>query len=240
MATTDPLYKTVKQQLTEALRQGKWKHGQKIASEPQLAERYGASVGTVRKAIGELVAENILVREQGRGTFVASHTPDYMLNVFFRIVDLEGHKELPTISRISMKRSRADKLTATQLHLRPRAPVIELETLLTLHGRPTILDRMRLPGHLFQDISELAFTRRDGTVYGLFQERFGITVVRTEEFITAVSADERTAELLGVPTGAPLLRIVRTAYTYKDVPVDTRVRLVDSTHHGYLSVLGNA
>ena len=216
MHARDTLYRSVKQQITEALGSGKWKHGQKIASEPQLAARFGVSVGTVRKAIGELEAENILVREQGRGTFVVSHTRDYMLNVFFRIVDAENHKELPTVSLIGMKRGRADRRTAALLNLAPRAPVIDIEALLSLKGRPTIFDRIRLPA-----------------------QRFGITVVRADERITAVAAGEREARLLGVARGTPLLRIQRVAYTYKDVPVDARVRLVDSSRHGYLSVLGS-
>jgi GntR family transcriptional regulator len=239
MTARDTLYRSVKQQITEALGSGKWKHGQRIASEPQLAARFGVSVGTVRKAIGELEAENILVRQQGRGTFVVSHTRDYMLNVFFRIVDADGHKELPTVSLIGMKRGRADRSTAALLELGPRAPVIDIEALLSLKGKPTILDRIRLPAQRFGELGEHLFARRTGTIYGLFQERFGITVVRADERITAVAAGEREARLLGVARGAPLLRIRRVAYTYKDVPVDARVRLVDSSRHGYLSVLGS-
>ncbi len=235
----ESLYRDVKQQITEALRSGKWKHGQKIASEPQLAERFGVSVGTVRKAVGELEAENILVREQGRGTFVVSHTRDYMLNVFFSIVDVDGHKELPTVSLLGMKRGRADRTTAALLKLTPRAPVIDIEAVLSLKGQPTILDRIRLPAQLFGELGEHLFKRRLGTIYGLFQERFGITVVRADERITAVAAGEREARLLGVAHGAPLLRIQRVAYTYKDVAVDARVRLVDSSRHAYSSVLGS-
>ncbi|MEO8080454.1 MAG: GntR family transcriptional regulator, partial [Caldimonas sp.] len=218
---------------------GRWKHGQKIASEPQLAARFGVSVGTVRKAVGELEAENILVREQGRGTFVVSHTRDYMLNVFFHIVDDAGKKELPTITLLSMRRGRADRRTAGLLDLSARAPVIDIEALLSLRGQPTILDRIRLPAQLFGELGEHQFKFRDGTVYGLFQERFGITVVRAEERITAVLAGEREAGLLGVARGAPLLRIQRVAFTYRDVPVDARIRLVDPTRHAYLSVHGN-
>ena len=63
--------------------------------------------------------------------------------------------------------------------------------------------------------------------------------MRADERITAVAAGEREARLLGVARGAPLLRIQRVAYTYKDVPVDARVRLVDSSRPAYLSVLGS-
>jgi len=233
-----PAYRVVKQQMTEALREGRWKHGQRIPSEPLLARRHGVSVATIRKAVGELVAENILVREQGRGTFVLSHTRDYMLNVFFRIVGRDGSKALPTTTLLGMRRGRADTETARLLRLKPRAAVLDIETLLALRGQPTILDRMRLPAALFPDLGESLFARRDGTVYGFFQARYGLTVVRTEEFITAVNAGVREAALLGVKPGTALLRIVRTAYTYKDQPVDTRVRLVACGAHGYLSTLG--
>lgn len=235
-----PLYRSVKQQITDALREGRWKHGQKIPSEPQLARRYDASVGTVRKAVGELVAENILVREQGRGTFVRTHGRDYMLNVFFRIVGSDGGHELPVVTLLSMRRARADRVTAGELRLKSRAPVFDIETLLTLDGEPAILDRMRMPTQLFPDLDESGFKRREGTVYGFFQDRYGITIVRADEFITAVSADDRTARLLKLTPGEPLLRIARTSYTYKDVPVDSRVRLVSCARHGYLSTLGKA
>jgi GntR family transcriptional regulator len=196
------------------------------------------SVGTIRKAVGELEAENVLVRQQGRGTFVASHTRDYMLNVFFRIEGRDGRKELPTATLLSMRRGRADRLTAKALELGARAPVIEIETLLRLHGKPTILDRAWLPAYLFPQLDEHQFLERDGTVYGMFQQRFGITVVRIAEYLTAVTADALAVRLLAVPPGAPLLRIERTAYSYKDQPVDFRIRLIDCREHGYMSLLG--
>ena len=69
-----PLYEQVKQAVLAALAQGEWKQGEAIPPEKNLAERFGVSIGTLRKAIDELAAENILVRHQGRGTYVAVHT----------------------------------------------------------------------------------------------------------------------------------------------------------------------
>ena len=238
MAARTPLYRALKLQFTEALREGRWKHGQKIASESVLAQRYGVSVGTVRKAVGELVAENVLLREQGRGTFVRTHGRDYMLSVFFRIVGKDGGHELPVVRLLSMTTGRADATTAEALRIKPRSPVIEVENLLSLDGRPAMLDRMRVPRSLFPDLTERVFAGRGATVYGFFQDHYGITVVRAQEFLTAVSADRRTADLLGVAPGEPLLRIARTSYTYRDQPVDHRIRLLSCAHHGYLSTLG--
>src|SRR5215216_1631155 len=72
--TFNPLYKEVKIRLTRGLAAGEWKPGEAIPSESKLAERFNVSIGTIRKAIDELVADRILLRQQGRGTFVATHT----------------------------------------------------------------------------------------------------------------------------------------------------------------------
>ena len=234
------LHRAVKLQITELIRQGKWKHGQRIPSEPQLARRFSCSIGTLRRAVGELVAENILLRQQGSGTYVRSHTRDYLLDVFFRIGQRDGHKELPTVTTLGLRRMRADGSTAQGLAIKPRASVIEIQTLLKIDGRPAILDRMRLPASLFPDLTESVFAQREGTVYGLFQDRYGVNVVRAEEFITAVAAGTEAASSLQVPVGEPLLRIERRAFTYKDQPVDMRERLVRCDHQGYLSLLGRS
>jgi GntR family transcriptional regulator len=113
------LYADVKRRLIGALSEGRWKHGEAIPSEEALARRYKVSVGTVRRAVSELVTENVLVRRQGSGTYVASHTRDYMLSVFFWIVDEKGGKELPRAEVLSYGEARADAGTAARLRLAP-------------------------------------------------------------------------------------------------------------------------
>lgn len=234
----NPRYLAVKQGITDALSAGRWQHGERIPSEPLLAKRYGVSIGTVRRAVGELVAEHVLVRTQGSGTYVASHTRDYMLNVFFRIADRSGRKELPRTEILAFDVVAADAAAARALRLRRGARIYRVRALLWTRGRPLIVDDMRIPLRLFPDLTADTLSMRSGTVFGLFQSRFGVTVVRTSEYIDAASAGADVARLLGVKPGSPVLRIERTAYTYKDQPVETRVRHVDSTAHGYVSVLG--
>ncbi|HXZ53020.1 MAG TPA: GntR family transcriptional regulator [Burkholderiales bacterium] len=233
-----PLYKAVKHKLTEELRTGRWRHGQAIPSEPVLANRYAVSVGTLRRAVGELVAENILVREQGRGTFVASHTRDYMLNVFFRIEDREGRRALPDSELLSFRLGRANRATAAALQIAIGDPVFQIRARLRLQGKAVILDDIRLPARLFPDLNERLFVDRDTTIYGMFQARYGITVARTTEVLTAQLADKLTCRLLDLQTPAAVLKVVRTAYAYKDLPVDWRMRYVNTRSHHYLSVLG--
>lgn len=233
-----PLYKEVKRLLTQSLAEGEWPPGVALPSETRLGERFRVSIGTVRKAIDELVAERILVRYQGRGTYVASHDARRMLFHFFHIVPAGGGKMQPVIELLSFERARADADSAARLHIAQGAPVFHIRNLLRLAGRPVALDAITLPAERFPRMSEKVFRERDSTIYQLYQERYGINVVRSAERLSATLADRSSAKLLGVPAGAPLLRIKRTALTYHNVPVELRTSLVNTAEHEYFSDLG--
>lgn len=228
----------VKRRITTALSEGRWRHGQPIPSEAVLAQRFGVSVGTVRRAVSDLVSENILVRRQGSGTYVWSHTRDYMLNVFFWIVDEADHKELPRIEVLSFRRARADTRTAALLGLPAGAPVIRVRALQHIGGRPMMLDDIRMPLRLFPGLDHDQFRKRDGTLYGFLQARFGVTVVRVKERLQARMAASRVRERLRLTAAAAVMRIERVAYTYRDLPVETRIRYVNTARLAYLSQLG--
>jgi len=233
-----PLYKEVKRLLTMSLAEGEWQPGVALPSETRLGERYHVSIGTLRKAIDELVAERILVRYQGRGTYVASHNARRTLFHFFHIVPASGGKEQPQIELLFFERTKADADGAGRLNIAPGAPVFRIRNLLRLAGKPVVLDEITLPAERFAGLSEKMFRERDSTIYQLYQERYGINVVRSAERLSATLADRPSAKLLEVAAGAPLLRIKRTALTYHNVPVELRTSLVNTAAHEYFSDLG--
>jgi GntR family transcriptional regulator len=233
-----PLYAEVKRRITKSLMEGDWPQGTPIPSEAQFAQRYAVSMGTVRKAIGELVAEKILVRQPGRGTFAANHNRDYMLDAYFHIVDREGNKEFPESTLLSFRRMKADAQVARHLRLRTEDRVFDFENLLRLQGRPAIFDHIRVPQAVFPDFDENAFRDRSMTIFGFYQARYGVTVTRLEEQLRAENANARVAQLLELDRGAALLKIERVGYTYDGTPVEYRERFVDTRHHAYLNVLG--
>jgi len=233
-----PLYKEVKRLLTQSLADGEWQPGVALPSEAKLGERYRVSIGTVRKAIDELVAERILVRHQGRGTFVAGHNARRTLFHFFHIVPADGGKEQPLTELLSFERAKADAGSAARLNIAPGAPVFRIRNLLRLRGRPVVLDEITLPAERFPRLSEKVFSARDSTIYQLYQERYGINVVRSAERLSAALADRPSAKLLGIPAGSPLLRIKRIALTYHNLPVELRTSLVNTAEHEYFSDLG--
>ena len=233
-----PLYREVKRLLTQSLIEGEWPAGAALPSETRLAERYNVSIGTLRKAIDELVAERIVTRHQGRGTFVATHNANRLMFHFFHIVGRDGGKEYPTTRTLSFKRGKAGADEARRLSIATGDPVFRIRNLLALTGKPVILDDIVLPQALFRDLTEKVFTVRDNTIYHLYQTRYGINVLRSSERLSAVLAGADAAKLLKVRTGAPLLAINRTALSFRDTPVELRRSLVNTAAHEYASDLG--
>ena len=234
-----PLYKEVKRHVMAALASGEWKPGAAIPAERRLSERYGTSIGTVRKAIDELCAENILIRQQGRGTFVARHTRDREAFHFLRIVPGRGPKAYPDVRLVAFARGKAGPDVAAALAVAPGASLFRIRNVLWLGTAPVIVDDIALSAARFAGLTERAFRERGSTIYRFYEEAFGISVVRTRERLRATRADAVAARLLDVPNGSPLLAIRRIAQSYRDVPVEYRISRVDTARHEYWADIGS-
>jgi GntR family transcriptional regulator len=233
----NPLYKEVKNRLMRGLVAGEWKPGQAIPSEWQLAGRYGVSVGTLRRAVDELVAEKIVQRRQGSGTFVTTHTEDHQLYYFFHIVGRNDGKEPPAHELVSFRMEKADGETASRLRVRRGERVYRIHNVLKLAGKPIVFDEIKLPATSFPDLTKALFAVRAGTIYGLYQARYGINVIRISERLSAARVSAQQAAGLKMREGEPALIIKRVAYTYHDTPVEYRVSCVNTDRHEYLSDL---
>ena len=227
-------YKEVKHALLAALAAQEWKGGEAIPSERRLAERFGISVGTVRKAIDELVAENVLVRHQGLGTFVAHHQRDRHFFRFFRVVGVGGDKRYPTVKLLSFEQAKASPSIAQLLAIAPGAGVYRFSNSLALDGDVVMIDRIVVPEARFHGLSEDALRDRPNTLYNFYQDVFNVYVTGIEERLRARLTDHTLAPLLGVPVGTPLLEIRRVAYSYQHVPVELRISSANTAKHEYL------
>jgi len=220
-----PLYQQIKTLILQSLQSGEWKPSTAIPSEQELAGRYKVSQGTVRKAIDELAAENLVVRRQGKGTFVATHAERQVQYRFLRLVS-ENHDpavEGPAQRRIiDCKRTRANAEVARGLALRSGDAVLQVRRVLSFAGVPTILEDLWLPGGPFKGLTAERLADYDGAMYALFETEFGVRMVRAEEKIKAVLPDAEHIALLQVSPTTPLLSVERTAFTYNDIPMELR------------------
>ncbi|TVO65821.1 GntR family transcriptional regulator [Denitromonas ohlonensis] len=235
--TFSPLYRQIKSLMLVALESGEWSPGQAIPSEQELAARFGVSQGTVRKAIDEMAAENLLVRKQGKGTYVASHNDPRSLFRFLRLVPEGEDLSHPVSVPLECWRAKAGQEAARVLAIEPGSPIIIVRRLLEFSAKPVVVDEIYLPGEVFQGLTLEMLQGWKGSLYSLFETRFGLRMIRAEERIRAVAADRRTAEMLRVKEGVPLLSVERVTFTYGDRPVEWRRGLYSTDEHFYLNEL---
>ena len=227
-----PLYMQIKDMFVANISGGHWSPGDVIPSEIQLAQDLGVSQGTVRKAITELVEQNVLTRRQGRGTFVAYHDSERALFHFFHIVDEKGRKVLPESTTLSCRRKRASRIETSKLELAAGSSVVRIERIRKFNDRPTMLETITLPSEPFGELGNVGTCDLPNMLYELYEKKFGITIHSADEQLRAVAASDHDASLLDLATGTPLLEIERVAMTLDKTPVELRIsRCITSNHH---------
>lgn len=232
-----PLYQQIKALLLQSLDKGEWKPGGSIPSELDLAARFQVSQGTVRKAIDELAADNLLIRRQGKGTFVSTHNEAKVRYRFLRLTPDDGHQPITHSEIISCKRMKAPTAIAALLLLRSVDPVINIQRLLSFDNKPTILDTIWLPANVFKGLTTEAVMQNKEPLYAWFEGQFGVNMLRADESIRAVAADDAAAQRLDVSVGSPLLQVERIAYTYGERPMEVRQGLYITDHFHYRNSL---
>lgn len=236
--TFSPLYQQIRALITKSLESGEWGPGDIIPSESELAERFGVSQGTVRKAIDEMAAENLLVRRQGKGTFVDTHDDPRSFFRFLRLAANDG--ALLTLKSIPLEcwRAKAGAEVAHTLALEPGAPIIILRRLLQNGDEPVVFDEIYLPGELFSDLTLDVLKSSEISLYSLFESRYAVRMIRADERLRAISADRVSAQLLQVPESSPLLLVERVTFTYGNKPVEWRRGFYSTQKFYYHNELG--
>jgi GntR family transcriptional regulator len=233
----NPLYLQVKKRITESLAEGLWNPGQSIPSEVELAQSFSVSQGTVRKAIDELAAENMLIRRQGKGTFVASHDEEGSQLRFLRLTSTQNNKENLDNHLVSFTKEKATNKIAKSLGVNIGTTVVSIKRVLTFNQKPLILDFIKVPASSFRKLTSEMIVEKKGAMYRMYETEFGIQMLRAQEKIRAVAADADTSELLGVKKNTPVLSVERISFTYSDKPIEWRLGLCLTENHHYASEL---
>ena len=235
-----PLYQQIKALILQSLQSSEWKPGEAIPSEMDLAARYRVSQGTVRKAIDEMAADHLVVRRQGKGTFVATHAEQHVQFRFLKLVPDSGQpgSEGPAQRKIiDCRRTRATAEVARALALRTGDAVLQASRVLSFAGVPTILEDIWLPAAPFRGLTAERLADYHGPMYALFETEFNMHMVRAEEKIRAEAAIDGREQLLKVERGTPLLSVERIAYTYQNMPMELRRGYYRTDTHHYHNTL---
>ena len=233
IASFSPLYEQIKAMILASLQASEWLPGDAIPSEMELAARYAVSQGTVRKAIDELAAQNLLVRRQGKGTFVATHQEEGWQYRFLRLEPDSGEKLQLKNQFLACEYIKSDEYIAHLLKLKAGDPIIRIDRVQSSAGRPIVFEEIWLPEGRFKGLTLNALNALSGHMYALYEGEYATHMVRAEEKIKAVLANDDLAQYLQVPVGAALLSVERVAFTYGNKPVEIRHARYDTADQHY-------
>jgi GntR family transcriptional regulator len=217
------LYRKVQDRLRQEIASGRFKEGDLIPSEQELAKRYGVSQGTARKAVLDLTQRGLFHRRQGKGTFVVFERTNVTRHRNFRFVQGLG-ADLVTFNLGFLKLDviRAPAELAAHLRLRKGARIIRLERMGKV-GDQCMCTVSYLPKYLYRGLERYTaeeFLRN--TLWKLQEIYFHIRVERREEFLSVAAADTHLARLLQVELGSPLLRLEAKLTSFRGEVVEYR------------------
>ena len=233
VALFSPLYEQIKAMLLTSLQSSEWLPGEAIPSEMELAARYSVSQGTVRKAIDELAAENLLVRKQGKGTFVATHQVDDWQYRFLRLAPDSGKKLLLKSQFLACEVVKPELHIGRMLTLKADDSVFRIDRIQSFAGKPIVFEEIWLPEARFQGLTLNALMAWAGPMYAFYESQYATHMVRAEEKIKATLADSCLATRLHLAGASALLSVERVAFTYGDKPVEIRHARYDTSEQHY-------
>jgi GntR family transcriptional regulator len=228
-----PLYQRLRDQLAEQIANNRWRPGEAIPTEAALSSEYCLSTGTVRKAIDMLVAENILERQQGRGTYIRRPQFESSLFRFFRFQTAAGERKVPQSRILSIEPMSAPSAVSQALGLIPDAPVIRIIRLRLLDAQPVLAEEIWLPRVQFQALLDIDMNSQGPLLYPIYEELCGQVVAYAEESLTADAVSEVHARLLQIPAHSPVVVIERLARNYAGQPLEWRRSRGHASHFRY-------
>jgi len=217
-----PRYHRVREALSAEIAARRWKPEEAIPSEGEIAETHQVSIGTVRKAIDSLVADGVLERFQGKGTFV--RRPDFQSSFFrfFRFASAGGAVRVPVSRILKREETTMTVVVAAALGLKAGAPAIRFSRLRLIEDRPLVLEDIWLPHDRFKALLTIDTREFGDLLYPLYEQYCGVMVASAQETLSAEAVSAKNARLLELEAGEPVIVIERVALSADRQPLEWR------------------
>ncbi|MFW3616828.1 GntR family transcriptional regulator [Billgrantia antri] len=227
-----PLYRVVEDHIRTLINTGRLVPGDLIPSESQLAKALGVSPGTVKKAITNLVWEQLLFRHQGKGTYVSRIDFEKSLFRFFSYGDAEGRSIRIQKTTTARCRQPGPKDICRRLGVAEGSALVYIERLGSIGDQPILVEYSWWPATVVPELENDNLHIPD-FLYALVLDRYGVPIVRAQETLTADAADAKTAEMIGIAQGTPVVVLKRTTYTTGDRIVEVRTTMGRADRFSY-------
>jgi GntR family transcriptional regulator len=203
-STTVPLYIQIAEGICNRIEAGELLPGERLPSERKLSQMLGVNRMTLRRALEMLESQGLLLRRQGDGTYIAE--PKIERQAGRRVPFSQGMRSrgyLPEARVISLEMLPAEAAVAKELGLSVSTPVYCLQRLRLINHEPVMLEALTIPAGRFAGFDSLDLSHR--SIYDVFEDEYGIVVVRARQYLEPVVATAYQAELLGVEPGFPMM-----------------------------------
>ncbi|ACC74273.1 GntR family transcriptional regulator [Paraburkholderia phymatum] len=217
-----PRYQRLRDEMVDLIAARHWKPGEAIPTEQALARSYDVAVGTVRKAVDLLVAEGLLERFQGRGTFVRRASFDSSLFRFFRFQTRQGERRIPESRILRREVVDAPSAVAATLQISSSARVIQMSRLRLIDDVPMLAEEIWLPYVRFAAFAQMDLSEVGDLLYPVYEARCNQVVASAVETLTVEAIDSTHARLLRIEPGTPAVVIERLAFGYDRQPLEWR------------------
>lgn len=220
------LFEQVSNAVSAQIHAGRWKTGEMLPNEIELAEEFQVSQGTMRRALKLLVDSGVLIRQQGRGTFVAdfSNNEDMLYKRYIHLMpDFPQQEDLLPSSRelVTFEVIPSDEEVSRVLQVPVNTPVIHAIRLLNSKARLITYDEIWALESLFGKLTaHNIIHHKEKMLYSFYQNQCGVTVIRCEETFKAILMPQEICERFNLPTPLPVMQALRVAYTYHNKPVE--------------------
>lgn len=221
-----PLYQQVYDLIVKQISDGTYRPGEMLPSEQQLAKQLKVSQGTVRKALDVLTSEKILGRRQGKGTFVTEQTPERSMLRFFGFSKPNGEPLSPVTGEEVIKKRKGTVKELRHLDNGTSDEVYEIGRVRLIEGKPMIIEKIVVCANMFSGLDKLSSI--NSALYALFQEKYGVHVISTNDEISAAVATKTDARKIGVEVGSPLLVIQRSTFDIHKKCIEFRITKVNT------------
>lgn len=219
LAYSIPLYIQIAEGFISQIESGELSPGEKLPPERELSEKLGINRMTLRRAFRVLESQGVLVRRHGVGTFIAEPKIDRRMDAVFRFTrGMQTRGYTPGTRLISLEQSPLDAATARQLTVAPASPAYRILRLRSVNQEPVLIESYALPAQLFPGLDDYDLEAR--SIYEILETEYGVSIARARQSFEPVAASAFEAELLDVPTGAPLMLEKRLSYDPAGRPVE--------------------
>lgn len=210
-----PRYYQIYEDLYKLIEEGKFEDGDKFPSDNELVSRYSVSRGTIREAIRLLFQQGLLVRQQGKGTFVTKNKMEQDAKRLMGFTELmKTYGITPSAVIIEKNVKFPNPHVKNVLHLSDEQKIVKIKRLRFGNNEPLIIERSYFVHNLFKEIEKEDF--ENDSIYRILYEKTNIRLGEAKQSIEAITLISDDAKLLKIPTGSPALLLKRIIKTTKD------------------------